>query len=1137
MKPRRNRNRGRIESCWIAADRPGSRTGEVLEDRLLLSNLAITDAFLVDGNNSRISTPILGEQTEIRTLFSTTDLPPNASYALRVTINGVPLDQTEISFGAGAGEGAWFVDMFHGFAEAGTRAVQIQLDSLNQISEDNENDNSFSFTFSPVSATNLPQKLGPFVSGSAGTDWRITNFADLDPRPGIVRDYRGGQFTYDTDAFNHDAIDLDPGTFSATDAGVAIYAAADGVVTAISDGAFDRITGFTTPAPPANYVIIDMGNGWQTKYWHLRRDSVSVSTGDRIKAGDFLGWMGSSGFTTGPHVHFELTYNNHPVETMLDPSTFWVTPPAYPSDYRHVLQSGFSSQTPTSSEWAEQPQDIRRFRQGNVVHFWVIAGAVMPGDRRTIRFLHPDGSVFFEQSSNPGSVFYKTSQWSYLLALPATGALGEWTAVWLQNDVELARETFTVANIGVPELRVEQNGGPILNNRFTPIDFGRASSGTTGPTRSFTIRNQGTAVLSLGTTTLPAGFEIATSPAATLSPGQSTTLTVRLQTSAPGYVAGELTMLTNDSDESTFRIWLEGLVENVGLQSLIPGISIRHTSEGTWFYANVRRTGSTSSAVTVTLAADSTELILPTTVTIPAGASFVNFRAGAVQDVETDGDQRVTLSASATGLLPGRNEVLVTDRRPFFTITPSDNATTVEEGGSAGTLALVLTEQPASPVTIRATLRNPEDLSLQDYQWTFDASNWNVAQEFTVSAVDDLVEEPDEQLPITFAIDSAISDPSFSEALPRTMFVTVRDNEPQPPQFTASGFASTTQPFTFSWTPVSGAQQYELRLRLITADGERLGVYRTTEPSFTISRAAGMGLYRAAVRAIMPSGFVTRSSPLLYVAAVGRVTLNPVVRFMTSSRPSFHWGTVQNAVRYEIRVDNLHNESDPIVLRTDVTTTSFQMPAHLPMGYYGVSVRAVDGLGISTPWTRRQGFYVMPKPVPIPVSVSTFDTTPTLRWRAVTGAVGYEILLRNASTGQTIVLSGQVTDPSFTTPEPLTSGRYEWRVRAIADHEIVGFWSDVREIRIGGQPILHGPFTENGRPVISWDSVIGAVSYQVIIHAADNRADRLYQNDRVIGTSVQLPAIPSTGTYRVWVRSISTTEALSPWSRPIDFTA
>lgn len=55
-----------------------------------------------------------------------------------------------------------------------------------------------------------------------------------------------------------------------------------------------------------NYVIIDHGNGLQTLYGHMAQDSVVVGNGDHVGRGQKIGVMGSSGISTGPHLHFEV---------------------------------------------------------------------------------------------------------------------------------------------------------------------------------------------------------------------------------------------------------------------------------------------------------------------------------------------------------------------------------------------------------------------------------------------------------------------------------------------------------------------------------------------------------------------------------------------------------------------------------------------------------------------------------------------------------------------------------------------------------------------------------------------------------------------------------------------------------------
>ena len=59
-----------------------------------------------------------------------------------------------------------------------------------------------------------------------------------------------------------------------------------------------------------NYCIIDQGDGWWTLYGHS--EGITVSEGQWVEKGDVLGTVGSTGYSTGPHLHFEVRINNEP---------------------------------------------------------------------------------------------------------------------------------------------------------------------------------------------------------------------------------------------------------------------------------------------------------------------------------------------------------------------------------------------------------------------------------------------------------------------------------------------------------------------------------------------------------------------------------------------------------------------------------------------------------------------------------------------------------------------------------------------------------------------------------------------------------------------------------------------------------
>jgi len=96
--------------------------------------------------------------------------------------------------------------------------------------------------------------------------------------------------------------------------GSPVMAAADGVVVAVGH----------TASGYGNYVVIAHGAGIETLYGHLL--TTKVTFGARVSRGQVIGLEGSTGYSTGPHVHFELRLNNavmDPMPYMPIPGTTW----------------------------------------------------------------------------------------------------------------------------------------------------------------------------------------------------------------------------------------------------------------------------------------------------------------------------------------------------------------------------------------------------------------------------------------------------------------------------------------------------------------------------------------------------------------------------------------------------------------------------------------------------------------------------------------------------------------------------------------------------------------------------------------------------------------------------------------------
>ncbi len=83
--------------------------------------------------------------------------------------------------------------------------------------------------------------------------------------------------------------------------GTPIYATGDGIVTTAGIG-----TG------TGNHVIINHGYGYETEYMHMVR--IKATAGKSVKRGEVIGWVGSTGASTGPHCHYEVHINGNPVD-------------------------------------------------------------------------------------------------------------------------------------------------------------------------------------------------------------------------------------------------------------------------------------------------------------------------------------------------------------------------------------------------------------------------------------------------------------------------------------------------------------------------------------------------------------------------------------------------------------------------------------------------------------------------------------------------------------------------------------------------------------------------------------------------------------------------------------------------------
>jgi murein DD-endopeptidase MepM/ murein hydrolase activator NlpD len=123
----------------------------------------------------------------------------------------------------------------------------------------------------------------------------------LDHTPSIMptKGYFSRGFGHKDDPFTgfkqfHTGLDI------ANRKGTPVYATADGKVTSV------RVNGGL-----GKMIAINHGYGFKTRYGHL--DKYNIKVGQKVKRGDLIGYMGNTGYSTGPHLHYEVLKNGKPV--------------------------------------------------------------------------------------------------------------------------------------------------------------------------------------------------------------------------------------------------------------------------------------------------------------------------------------------------------------------------------------------------------------------------------------------------------------------------------------------------------------------------------------------------------------------------------------------------------------------------------------------------------------------------------------------------------------------------------------------------------------------------------------------------------------------------------------------------------
>lgn len=255
-----------------------------------------------------------------------------------------------------------------------------------------------------------------------GINCFIQNYVDADPTS-AGGDYLCGNQTYD----GHKGTDIRLRSLVEMKRGVSVVAAAPGRVKALRDGVADvsirdgsesRVAGKEC----GNGVLIELDGPWVTQYCHLKKGSLRVKVGDRVKAGTVLGQVGLSGMTEFPHLHFEVRRG----KAIIDPFTadeapsarnckapktsLWTAKARDALAYSPVtlLSAGFTQEAPTTRS-IEIDEPPRPDSVSPALMAWVRVIGVKAGDVQTLTVTDPLNETFAE--NGPVKLDKSKAQW------------------------------------------------------------------------------------------------------------------------------------------------------------------------------------------------------------------------------------------------------------------------------------------------------------------------------------------------------------------------------------------------------------------------------------------------------------------------------------------------------------------------------------------------------------------------------------------------------------------------------------------------------------------------------------------------------------------------------------------------------
>jgi murein DD-endopeptidase MepM/ murein hydrolase activator NlpD len=267
----------------------------------------------------------------------------------------------------------------------------------------------------------------------------ISNFVDHNPAfVGFLRDYNCGTRTYDVSGYNHKGTDIFTYPFGwnkmATNA-VEVIAAAPGTILFKSNGNFDQNCAFCSGPCTWNAIYIKHADGSVAWYGHLKNNSITAkAVGTAVVTGEYLGVVGSSGNSTGPHLHFEV-YTSSSYTNLIDPwsggcnslnaTSWWAAQKPYYDPTPLKCMTHFPAPVQSQCPGGEAVNLKTAFRPGATFYAAAYYRDQQTGTNAQYRIIQPNGVVWVSWNQTFGA-YYSASWWYWTWILPNPAQLGTW---------------------------------------------------------------------------------------------------------------------------------------------------------------------------------------------------------------------------------------------------------------------------------------------------------------------------------------------------------------------------------------------------------------------------------------------------------------------------------------------------------------------------------------------------------------------------------------------------------------------------------------------------------------------------------------------------------------------------------------